>query len=73
MNIGTGVEISIKELALLIKSKLCFMGKIEFNITKPDGTMRKALDSSKINSLGWHYKIEIEEGIERLFNWYISN
>ena len=73
LNIGTGVEISIKELALLIKSKLGFRGAIEFNIAKPDGTLRKALDSSKINSLGWHYKIEIEEGIERLFNWYISN
>ncbi len=73
LNIGTGVEISIKELALLIKTKVGFSGSIYFNASKPDGTLRKALDTSKINSLGWHYKIEIEEGIEKLINWYTTS
>ena len=73
LNVGTGVEISIKELALLIKTKIGYNGSIYFNSSKPDGTLRKALNTSKINSLGWHYKIEIEEGIEKLINWYVTS
>jgi len=70
INIGTGKEITIKELAFLIKSKIGFNGEIVFNTSKPDGTMRKLTDPSKIHSLGWHHKIEVEEGVERLYKWY---
>ena len=70
INIGTGKEISIKNLALLIKNKVGFNGKIVFDTTKPDGTMRKLTDPSKLHKLGWSHKIEIEEGIERMMNWY---
>ena len=73
LNIGTGKEISIKDLSQLIKHKVGFSGELIFNVSKPDGTMRKVTNSSKINSLGWHYMIEIEEGIKRLINWYIYN
>jgi GDP-L-fucose synthase len=73
INIGTGKEISIKELAYLIKSKIGFNGEIVFNTSKPDGTMRKLTDPSKIHSLGWHHKIEIEEGVEQLYKWYLIN
>lgn len=72
INIGTGKEMSIKDLAFLIKEVLDYKGELYFNSTKPDGTMRKLTDPSKIHSLGWHHKIEIEEGINRLFNWYIN-
>jgi len=72
INIGTGKEISIRDLAYLIKDKIGYKGEIVFDITKPDGTMRKLTDPSRIHNLGWHHKIEIEEGIEKLYNWYLG-
>ena len=72
INIGTGKEISIKDLAFLIKEKVGFNGELVFNTSKPDGTMRKLTDPSKIHALGWHHKIEIDEGIEKLYNWYLK-
>jgi len=73
INIGTGKEISIRELAFLIKEKVGFSGELVFNTAKPDGTLRKLTDVSKLNSLGWHHKIEIQEGIEKMYNWYINS
>jgi GDP-L-fucose synthase len=72
INIGTGKEISIKDLAFLIKEKVGFCGELVFNTSKPDGTMRKLTDPSKIHTLGWHHKIEIDEGIEKLYAWYLK-
>ena len=71
INIGTGKEITIKDLAYLIAKKVGFTGDIKFNADKPDGTMRKLTDPSKLHSLGWHHKIDIEEGIERMYEWYL--
>jgi GDP-L-fucose synthase len=71
INIGTGKEISIKDLAFLIKERIGFKGDLYFNTSKPDGTLRKLTDVSKLHSLGWHHKIEINEGIERMYNWYL--
>ena len=73
INIGTGKEISIKNLAELIKVKIGFTGNLKFNSSKPDGTLRKLTDPTKIHSLGWHHKIEIEDGVDRLFQWYMNN
>lgn len=73
INIGTGKEISIKDLAYLIAQKIGFKGDIIFNEDKPDGTMRKLTDPSKLHSLGWHHKIDIDQGIEKMYHWYISN
>jgi GDP-L-fucose synthase len=70
INIGTGQEISIKGLAYLIKEKTGYQGNLVFNAQKPDGTMRKLTDPSKLHSLGWKHKVCIEEGIERLYHWY---
>lgn len=70
INIGTGKEISIRNLAYLIKEKIGFKGDLIFNTDKPDGTMRKLTDVSKLHELGWHHKIEIGEGIERMYSWY---
>jgi len=72
INIGTGKEISIRDLAFLIKEKLGFKGDLEFNTSKPDGTMRKLTNPSKLHALGWHHQIEIEEGIEKLYHWYLK-
>jgi len=72
INIGTGEEISIRNLAYLIREKLGFKGNLEFNTSKPDGTMRKLTNPDKLHALGWHHKIEIEEGISRLYQWYLN-
>ncbi len=72
INIGTGKEISIEGLAELVKEKVGFNGELKFNIEKPDGTMRKLTDPTKLNKLGWKHKIEIEEGIHKIYNWYKS-
>lgn len=70
INIGTGKEISIKDLSKLISQVIQYEGDIVFDETKPDGTMRKLTDPSKLHALGWHHKIEIEEGVKRMYNWY---
>ncbi len=72
INIGTGKEVSIKQLAETIKAAVGFKGELYFNTDKPDGTMRKLTDPSKIHDLGWRHKIEIDEGIEKMYQWYIS-
>ena len=72
INIGTGLEITIRDLAHLIKEKVGFQGELVFNTSKPDGTMRKLTDPSKLHALGWHHKIEIDEGIEKLYDWYLG-
>jgi len=73
INIGTGKEISIHDLAYLIRDKVGFNGELVFNVSKPDGTMRKLTDPSKLHKLGWKHQIEIGEGIEKLFQWYLIN
>jgi GDP-L-fucose synthase len=72
INIGTGKEISIKQLSELVKEKIGFKGELIFNASKPDGTMRKLTDPSKIHRLGWHHRIEIDEGIQKLYEWYVQ-
>ncbi len=72
INIGTGKEISIKELAELVKKTVGFKGDLYFNTEKPDGTMRKLTDVTKLHNLGWHHKIDIEEGIEKMVEWYVK-
>lgn len=70
INIGTGKEISIHSLAMLIKERVGYKGTITFDTSKPDGTMRKLTDVSKLNALGWKHTVEVEEGVERLYEWY---
>ena len=73
INIGTGKELTIAELANLIKQTVGYAGTIQFDASKPDGTMRKLTDVSKLHALGWHHQIEIEEGVSRLYQWYLEN
>ncbi|NQX85250.1 MAG: GDP-L-fucose synthase [Flavobacteriaceae bacterium] len=72
INIGTGKEISIKALAEIIKAEVGFKGQLVFNSDKPDGTMRKLTDVSKLNALGWKHKIELKEGISKIYQWYLN-
>lgn len=73
INVGTGDEVSIKELALTIKAVVGYEGEIVFDTSKPDGTPRKLLDISKLKSLGWQPKTSLKEGIETTYQWFIDN
>ena len=70
INIGTGKELTIRELSQLVAKAIGFEGTIEFDASKPDGTMRKLIDVSKLHRLGWKHKVEIEDGVQKLFEWY---
>ena len=73
INIGTGIDISIEELALTIKRIVGYKGELYFNNSKPDGTMVKLTDSSKLHELGWKHVVELEEGIKVVYEWYLNN
>lgn len=70
LNVGTGEDLMISELATLIAQITGFKGKIEYDTTKPDGTPRKIMDVSRINNLGWKHKTSLEEGIKLTYEWY---
>ena len=72
INIGTGKEITIRQLAERIVETVGYQGKLTFDSSKPDGTMRKLTDPSKLHALGWHHKIEIEEGVQIMYEWYLK-
>lgn len=70
INVGTGKELTIRQLSELVVKAVGFEGEVEFDSSKPDGTMRKLIDVSKLHSLGWTHRVEIEDGVQRLFEWY---
>ena len=73
INVGTGKELTIRELSELVVKAVGFKGVVEFDASKPDGTMRKLIDVSKLHSLGWTHQVEIEDGVRKLYEWYINN
>jgi GDP-L-fucose synthase len=73
INVGCGEDISIAELALLVKGVVGYTGDIEYDIEKPDGTPRKLLDVSRLRDLGWQPKLSLEEGIKKTYEWYCQN
>ncbi|MGN0054750.1 MAG: GDP-L-fucose synthase family protein [Bacteroides sp.] len=73
INIGTGKEITIRQLAELIVKTIGYQGRLTFDATRPDGTMRKLTDPSKLHALGWHHQIDIEEGVQRMYDWYLQH
>jgi len=73
LNVGSGKEITIKELSNLIKSTINYSGEIEFDETMPDGNPRKLLDSRKINDLGWNANVDIKQGLENTYSWFLNN
>ena len=72
INVGTGKEISIRDVAALVRKEIGFKGEIRWDASKPDGTMRKLTDVTKLHNLGWHHKVETDEGIRRLYEWYLK-
>lgn len=73
VNIGTGEDLSIKNLAEQIKNIVDYKGNVVWDTSKPDGTPRKLLDVSKLHTLGWHHKISLEEGLKTTYEWYVTN
>ncbi|MBA4406667.1 GDP-fucose synthetase [bacterium] len=73
INIGSGEDVTIKELAELIKKIVGYQGEIKFDVSKPDGTPRKLLDVTLLNELGWKYTTSLEEGIKKAYEWYLKN
>lgn len=73
INVGTGKELTIGELAQLVIKTIDFKGQLVWDASKPDGTMRKLIDVSKLHNLGWHHHIEIDEGVRRMFDWYVDS
>jgi GDP-L-fucose synthase len=72
-NVGTGTDISIKDLALMIQKIIGHRGNIIWDTSKPDGTPRKLLDVSRLKNLGWTPSISLEDGIRRTYQWYLEN
>jgi len=72
INIGSGEEVSIKELAIMIKNIVCYQGDIVFNLEYPDGMPRKLLDVSRLNSMGWNSKIKLDDGLASVYKWYLD-
>ena len=72
INVGTGKEISIREVAEKIMEEIGFKGELRWDSSKPDGTLRKLTDVTKLHGLGWHHQVEIDEGIHRLYEWYLQ-
>lgn len=73
INIGSGKEVTIKQLAELVKATVDYHGAIEWDSTKPDGTLRKLTDVSRLHALGWHHIMELEDGVPALYHWYLNN
>lgn len=73
VNVGTGDEVSIKELAMTIQAVVGYQGELKFDPTKPDGTPRKLLDTSKLSAIGWQPKTSLKEGIEQTYRWFTEN
>ena len=73
INVGTGDEVSIKELALTIKAVVGYNGELQFDPTKPDGTPRKLLDISRLTAIGWQPRTSLKEGLEKTYHWLVAN
>jgi GDP-L-fucose synthase len=73
LNVGTGTDISIKELAEAIKEVVGYEGELTFDTSKPDGMPRKLLDVSRLHDVGWHHQIDFEDGLKRTYDWFLQN
>ena len=73
INIGTGEDLSINDLAEIISKTIGFSGDIVYDSSKPDGTPRKLMDVSRIHKLGWHHKTSLKAGIEKTYRWYVEH
>ncbi len=73
VNVGTGIDLTIKDLALQIKNITSYQGDLVFDTTKPDGTPRKLMNVSKLSNLGWHYTTSLQDGLKKAYDWFVEN
>jgi GDP-L-fucose synthase len=73
INVGTGEDCSIRELAEKVKCVTGYSGDIVFDATKPDGTARKLMDVSRLHAIGWRYRVPLEQGLRQTYDWYLAN
>lgn len=73
INVGTGIEHTIAQVAETVRRTVRFEGSIHWDASKPDGTMRKLCDVSRLHALGWHHTVELDNGIEKLYEWYLND
>jgi GDP-L-fucose synthase len=73
INVGTGVDISIREMATILKMVVGFKGKLKFDTSKPDGTLRKLIDVTRLSNMGWRYTTSLEDGLRKTYQWYQIN
>ena len=73
INVGTGKDITIRELAQTMKDVVGYKGKISFDTSKPNGSPRKLIDVSRLSNMGWNYKVDLKEGLELTYSWYLDN
>ena len=72
INVGTGKDVTIKEMAEAMKEVVGFKGDLTFDTTKPDGSPRKLINVSRLSSMGWNYSVSLEEGLKKTYNWYLG-
>lgn len=73
INVGTGIEHTIRDVAQMVINAVGFEGTLLWDSTKPDGTPRKLIDVSKLHRLGWHHKVELADGVKKLYQWYLQH
>jgi GDP-L-fucose synthase len=73
INVGSGVEIGMKELFNIISDTIGYKGELKFDTTKPDGTLSKMIDNSKIRNLGWSPKVQLVDGLKQTYDWYLND
>ena len=73
INVGTGKDITIRELAEIMKEVVGFQGKLFFDTSKPDGTPRKLIDVSRLSNMGWSYKTNLKDGLDKTYEWFLTN
>ena len=72
LNVGTGVDVTIREMAKTMSKVIGFKGELTFDTSKPDGTQRKLVDVSRLSDMGWKYSIDLEEGLKKTYKWYFN-
>jgi GDP-L-fucose synthase len=73
INVGTGKDVTIREMAEIMKEVVGYEGRLTFDITKPDGAPRKLIDITRLKKMGWNYSAELEEGLNKTYKWYKEN
>jgi GDP-L-fucose synthase len=73
INVGTGVDVTIREMAETMKRVVGFKGELKFDASKPDGAPRKLIDVSRLISMGWRYSVDLEDGLKKTYTWYLKN